>query len=153
VGLFMQMCLTLPTEADKFTQPSTTVLDMTPAESEQLNKNLAFVAGDTWQGIPSFSISPPPLNPLVLVRMDFRNTLVSVRTMESLSSAKAIPETPSVNQIVIDDAINWQFHIPEQKLQLKAGTYAWQIETRDSLGHIQTYCQGTVKVYSDIVTP
>lgn len=147
------MCLTLPTEADKFTQPSTTVLDMTPAESEQLNKNLAFVSGDTWQGIPSVSISPAPTASLVLVRMNFRNTLISVRTMESLSSAKAIPETPSVNQIVIDDAINWQFHIPEQKLQLKAGTYAWQIETRDSSGNIQTYLQGTVQVYSDIVTP
>jgi len=126
---------------------------MTPAESEQLNKNLAFVAGDTWQGIPSVSISPPPITSLVLVRMNFRNTFVSVRTMESLSSAKAIPENPSVNQIVIDDAINWQFHIPEQQLQLKAGTYSWQIETRDSSGNIQTYLQGTVQVYSDIVTP
>ena len=151
--LFMRMCPIPPTESDKSIKPLTTVLNMIPAESEQLNKNLAFVAGDTWQGIPSFSISPPPLNPLVLVRMNFRDTLISTRTMASLSSAKVIPEQPLVNQIVISNPTTWEFYIPEQKLPLKAGTYSWQIETRDSLGHIQTYCQGTVKVYSDIVTP
>ena len=127
---------------------------MIPAESQQLNDSLAFVAGDTWQGIPSFTFTPSPSVPLAFVRMNFRDTLISTRTVESLVPTKPIPESPSLTQIVILSSNNWSFYIPPQKMPcLKAGIYAWQIETTDAIGNVQTYCQGTIKVYSDIVTP
>lgn len=127
---------------------------MIPAESQQLNDALAFVAGDTWQGIPSFTITPSPVAPLAFVRMNFRDSLIATRTVESLTPTKQIPENPSLTQIVILNTATWSFYIPPQKMPfLKAGNYSWQIETTDGIGNIQTYCQGTIKVYPDIVKP
>jgi hypothetical protein len=43
--------------------------------------------------------------------------------------------------------------IPVQNLPLTAGTYDWQFQTTDVEGNVQTYLQGTIQVYLDIVRP
>lgn len=126
---------------------------MTPAQSAQLDSNLAFVQGDTWGGIPSATFTPAPNYALSLVRMHFRDSFVSTVTRARLSSDEEIPDPPGTNQIEITNASDWIFMIPPQKLGLKAGKYVWQIEFVDVEGNIQTYMQGNIEVFADIVRP
>lgn len=119
---------------------------MTPATSSVLDKNLSFVQGDSWEGIPSIVFDPAPLAPVASARIWFRDTWTSTQVRAKLSS-----EDP--NQLFISDPNLWSFVVPVQFLSLKAGSYVWQFETTDSLGVIQTYMQGQIQVYSDIVRP
>lgn len=119
---------------------------MTPATSSELDKNLSFVQGDTWEGIPSLSFDPAPAAPVVSARIWFRDTWTSTQVRAKLDSS-------DVNQISIVDANTWAFTVPVQSLPLKAGNYVWQFETTDSLGVVQTYMQGQIQVYPDIARP
>jgi len=118
---------------------------MAPAESSELNKNLAFVEGDTWPGIPLVTFSTPPSENLESIRMAFRQSFVATRTMVKLSSDSG--------GIVILDPVTWSFKVPHQFLPLAAGSYVWQIETTDAIGRISTPMQGSIQVLSDIVEP
>ena len=118
---------------------------MAPAESSELNKNLAFVEGDTWPGIPLVTFSTPPSENLESIRMSFRQSFVATRTMVKLSSDNG--------EIVILDPVTWSFKVPHQPLPLAAGSYVWQIETTDAIGRISTPMQGSIQVLSDIVEP
>ncbi len=117
---------------------------MLPGQSTTLNNQLAFVQGDTWGGIPSITITPAPNYNVVSARMQFRESKVAVLPSATLS-------TEPNGGIVINNASTWSFTIPVQNLPLTAGIYDWQFQTTDSQGNVQTYMQGTLQVYLDIV--
>lgn len=119
---------------------------MTPATSSVLDKNLSFVQGDSWEGIPSLTFDPAPLAAVENARIWFRDTWTSTQVRAKLDSSD-----PS--QINIVDANSWEFVVPVQFLSLKAGTYVWQFETTDISGVVQTYMQGQIQVYPDIARP
>jgi hypothetical protein len=110
-----------------------------------LNDQLAFVQGDTWGGIPSITLTPHPNYNVASAEMQFRESKVAVLPSATL--------TTSDDSIIINDPVNWEFMIPVQNLPLTAGTYDWQFQTTDVEGNVQTYLQGTIQVYLDIVRP
>lgn len=118
---------------------------MLPGQSTVLNDQLAFVQGDTWGGIPSIILDPAPNYNVASAEMQFRESKVAVLPSATL--------TTSDGSIVINDPVNWEFTIPVQNLPLTAGTYDWQFQTTDVEGNVQTYLQGTIQVYIDIVRP
>ena len=126
---------------------------MTPATSAALDANLAFVQGDTWGGIPTITFTPAPNYALSLVRMHFRDSFVSTTTRAKISSEDDIVGQPGTKQINISDPSNWIIIIPPQPLGLKAGSYVWQLEFVDDQDQIQTYMQGNIQVFADIVKP
>ena len=117
---------------------------MLPGQSTTLNNQLAFVQGDTWGGIPLITFTPAPNYLVVSARMQFRESKVAV-----LPSATLSTEDESI--IINAPATAWSFTIPVQNLPLTAGTYDWQFQTTDSEGNVQTYMQGTLQVYLDVV--
>lgn len=74
--------------------------------------------------------------------MQFRINATSNTPAASLSSADG--------SIVITDAANWEFYIPEQNLTLKPGNYVWSLRTTDDQGVVQTYMQGSIVVLDPI---
>jgi len=117
---------------------------MLPGQSTTLNNQLAFVQGDTWGGIPLITFTPAPNYLVVSARMQFRESKVAVLPSATLT-------TEPNGGIEINDADDWIFTVPVQNLPLTAGTYDWQFQTTDSQGSVQTYMQGTIQVYLDIV--
>ena len=115
---------------------------MKPGTSTDLNDRLSFVEGDTWSGA-TVTITPVPTADLASVKMHFRTDFDSNRTVLKLDSSDA-------TQINITDANAWEFTLEEQNLDLKAGTYVWQIETTDANDVIKTYLEGTIEVYKDV---
>lgn len=118
---------------------------MLPGQSTTLDNQLAFVQGDTWGGIPSIIFTPAPNYLVVSARMQFRESKVAVLPSATLSTTDG--------SILIVNASTWSFRVPVQNLDLTAGTYDWQFQTTDSQGNVQTYMQGTLQVYLDIVRP
>jgi hypothetical protein len=118
---------------------------MLPGQSTTLNNQLAFVQGDTWGGIPSIIFTPNPTYLVVSARMQFRESKVAVLPSATLSTEDG--------SIIINNAADWEFTIPVQNLPLTAGIYDWQFQTTDSQGNVQTYMQGTLQVYLDVVRP
>jgi hypothetical protein len=117
---------------------------MLPGQSTTLNNQLAFVQGDTWGGIPLITFTPAPQYPVASAKMQFRESKVAVLPSATLT-------TEPSGGIRINNAATWNFTIPVQNLALTAGTYDWQFQTTDSEGNVQTYMQGTLQVYLDIV--
>jgi len=113
-----------------------------PGTSSKLDAQLSFVSGDTWLGIPSITVTPAPVDPCALAEMQFRINATSNTPAASLSSADG--------SIVITDAANWEFYIPEQNLTLKPGNYVWSLRTTDDQSVVQTYMQGSIVVLDPI---
>lgn len=117
---------------------------MAPGTSAELDASLTYVELDTWGGIPSFTITTdgvPPAVPVASCKMQFRpnaNTFTPSATLENGAG------------ITITSAANWEFSIPQQELDLKAGQYVWSFVATDDNGVVQTYMQGNIEVLKRI---
>ena len=118
---------------------------MIPGTSSQLDSNLAYVQGDTWGGIPSITVTPAPSYTAVSAIFAIKRQPSDVQVVKQLNSVDG--------EIVITDAANWIFTIPNQALALNAGTYVWQFRVTDSDGGIQTYLQGSMQILSQYSLP
>lgn len=108
---------------------------------------VVFVAGDTWSGFPSITVSnrvaPGDLDS---VKMAFKlNPKATTPTLE-LTSANG--------DITISDAANWVFTVNPGRYDLPIGKYVWQIETSDnsSPAYVETLLDGTGEVLSNYTT-
>lgn len=122
---------------------------MIPGTSKELDATLAFVAGDVWTGLGPSTIAPVPAQSLELIQFYVRDTPVATTNRLKLDSDTDIVDQPGTKQIVIDDANNWEFHIPRQNISLGPGTYYWQMKfTRAGDDRPLTYLAGTLNVLS-----
>jgi hypothetical protein len=114
---------------------------MIAGTSTALDATLAFHEGDTWTGIPLFTVTPAPLTYLSLVEMVFLTDDEARR-----ESCRVTSTDP--NQISITDAENWTFTIPTQALPLARGSYVWGIHLTDSSDPVQRqhYAEGNITV-------
>lgn len=90
----------------------------------------------------------PPGAPCLYCRMQFRDKKTGVLGYE-LNSDPAVTE----GTIEIEDAVNYEFFIPDQGLPLEAGTYVWDFETYLTADHTDppiTWFTGTMTVLSDV---
>jgi hypothetical protein len=120
---------------------------MRPAFSDEVNAMVVFVAGDTWNGFPSITVSNrvAPGN-LASVKMAFKLNPKSVMPTLELSSGNS--------DITITDASNWVFTINPGRYELPIGQYVWQIETTDtsSPAYVETLIEGIGEVLSNYTT-
>lgn len=110
---------------------------------------VTWVAGDTWGGFPSITVSNrvAPGN-LASVKMAFK--LNAKSTSPSLELSSVAPAT----DITISDAANWVFTVNPGRYDLAVGQYVWQIETSDSSSpaYVETLLEGTGEVLSNYTT-
>lgn len=120
---------------------------MRPAFSDEVNAMVVFVAGDTWNGFPSITVSNrvAPGN-LASVKMAFKLNPKSVMPTLELTSGNS--------DITITDASNWVFTINPGRYELPIGQYVWQIETTDtsSPAYVETLIEGIGEVLSNYTT-
>lgn len=98
-----------------------------------------FVVGNTWQGVPLYTISPVPSGAgnLAKVEIQFRSSSPTsptyVAKIESPGDITLIPGT-------------WSFITPKQVLPLPAGTFYQSVKLFDDSGTPQpyTYTTGTI---------
>jgi len=106
-----------------------------------------FVAGDTWPGISSITISndgSPMPNNLVSARMYFKRN-----DLDKTFGARLTTEVGGGIQIV--DAVNWELSIPVRFMpKMTPGEYVWDLETTDAGGNVQTFLRGTIKVLARV---
>jgi hypothetical protein len=115
---------------------------MIAGTSTVLDDTLAFHEGDTWRGIPLFTVTPAPASDLYLAEMVFLVDDSARREAHRLSSTE-------VTQIdITGDGNTWEFAIPPQKLPLKEGKYVWAIILSDSNTPrvVQHYAEGNILV-------
>lgn len=120
---------------------------MRPAFSDEVNAMVVFVAGDTWNGFPSITVSNrvAPGN-LASVKMAFKLNPKSVMPTLELTSGNA--------DITISDPVNWVFTINPGRYELPIGQYVWQIETTDTSApaYVETLIEGIGEVLSNYTT-
>lgn len=120
---------------------------MRPAESEEVNALFVWVTGDTWQGIPSITISNrvAPGN-LDSVKLAFK--------LNPRATTPALELTSANGDIAITDAANWVFTVNPGRYDLPVGQYVWQIETEDDSNpaYVETLIEGTGEVLSNYTT-
>lgn len=120
---------------------------MRPAFSDEVNAMVVFVAGDTWNGFPSITVSNrvAPGN-LASVKMAFKLNPKSVMPTLELTSGNS--------DITITDASNWVFTINPGRYELPIGQYVWQIETTDTStpAYVETLIEGIGEVLSNYTT-
>lgn len=117
---------------------------MRPASSDEVNAMVVFVAGDTWNGFPSITVSNRVApGDLASVKMSFKLNPKSTTPTLELTSANA--------DITITDAVNWVFTVNPGRYSLPVGNYVWQIETEDdsSPSYVETLLEGTGQVLSN----
>jgi hypothetical protein len=105
---------------------------------------VVFVAGDTWNGFPSITVSNRVApGDLASVKMSFKLNPKSTTPTLELTSANA--------DITITDAVNWVFTVNPGRYSLPVGNYVWQIETEDdsSPSYVETLLEGTGQVLSN----
>lgn len=117
---------------------------MQPASSDALSRLVTFVKGDTWEGLPSVTVTNrlAPGN-LAEVKMAFKlNPKVLAPDLEL---------TTTNGGINIVDAVNWEFSVNPGRYPLAIGIYYWQIETIDDgdPAYVQTLLEGTCQVFAD----
>ena len=118
---------------------------MRPAFSDEVNAMVVFVAGDTWNGFPSITVSNriAPGN-LASVKMAFKLNPKSTMPTLELTSGNA--------DITISDPVNWVFTINPGRYELPIGQYVWQIETTDDStpsAYVETLMEGIGEVLSN----
>jgi hypothetical protein len=119
---------------------------MRPAFSDEVNAMVVFVAGDTWNGFPSITVSNRIApGDLASVKMAFK--LNPKSTMPTL-------ELTSGTDITISDPSNWVFTINPGRYELPIGQYVWQIETTDDStpAYVETLMEGIGEVLSNYTT-
>lgn len=114
---------------------------MIPGVSADLDTSLYMREGDTWCGIPAFSITvnkAVPSDDVVSVVMQFRKD-------EQTDSYELQITGPTQITFVAND---WTFAIPKQALALvyKDTPYIWGLKITDAAGVALTYLEGTMTV-------
>jgi len=120
---------------------------MRPASSDEVNAMVVFVAGDTWNGFPSITVSNRIApGELASVKMAFKLNPKSTTPTLELTSANG--------DITITDAVNWEFTVNPGRYELPVGQYVWQIETEDDSNpaYVETLIEGTGEVLSNYTT-
>ena len=117
---------------------------MRPAFSDEVNAMVVFVAGDTWNGFPSITVSNRIApGDLASVKMAFKLNPKSTMPKLELTSGNA--------DITISDQVNWVFTINPGRDELPIGQYVWQIETTDDSNpaYVETLMEGIGEVLSN----
>jgi hypothetical protein len=121
---------------------------MRPAFSDEVNAMVVFVAGDTWNGFPSITVSNRIApGDLASVKMAFKLNPKSTMPTLELTSGNA--------DITISDPVNWVFTINPGRYELPIGQYVWQIETTDDStpsAYVETLMEGIGEVLSNYTT-
>jgi hypothetical protein len=120
---------------------------MRPAFSDEVNAMVVFVAGDTWNGFPSITVSNRIApGDLASVKMAFKLNPKSTMPTLELTSGNA--------DITISDPVNWVFTINPGRYELPIGQYVWQIETTDDSNpaYVETLMEGIGEVLSNYTT-
>lgn len=121
---------------------------MQPASSDELNRLVTFVRGDTWEGLPSVTVNNrlAPGN-LAKVKMAFK--------LDPKILAPVLELNQSNGGITILSAVNWVFSVNAGRYPLAVGLYHWQLETADDgdPAYVQTLLEGTCQVFADYTSP
>jgi len=91
----------------------------------------------------------PPAPPCLYCRIQFRDKKTNVLGYELNSD----PAVTGEGTITIEDAVTYEFNIPDQGLPLEAGTYVWDFETYLTVDHSDppiTWFTGTMTVIQDV---
>lgn len=120
---------------------------MIAGTSTELDATLAFHEGDTWTGIPLFTVTPVPADDIALVEMVFltddeaRREACRITSDSALQIAVTPQTTPPAARI-------WRFVVPEQALPLTQGKYVWAIHITDdgTPAKRQHYAEGNILV-------
>jgi hypothetical protein len=106
-----------------------------------------FTAGDTWRGVPTFSIrvnGAAPSFPIAMAVMRFQK------------ATAAMPNPPfelasNTTKLIVTSVANWELKVPPQIVpQLTAGDWDFQIKITDSQGTLETYIADTFTVLKTI---
>jgi hypothetical protein len=107
----------------------------------------SFTEGDTWNGIPSITITvngSTPASPISTVKMRFKRSGSVPSTPVELTSATSA-------QINLTNAPGWVFSVPEQIVAgLTFGDWTWRIRITDAAGKKNTYLTGEITVLEDV---
>jgi hypothetical protein len=97
-----------------------------------------FVVGNTWAGIPLYTVTPAPSGVLTEVEIEFR-------TGSPASPAYVAKISASEGDITIVSG-QWSFIVPQQVLPLPAGTFYQSIKLYDNSTPKKpyTYTVGTI---------
>lgn len=103
-----------------------------------------FTEGDTWNGIPSLTVTvngSPPASALSLVTMRFKKS----------GESGTVVELTSPGQITINSALNWTLTVPAQILAgLTSGKWDWRMRFTDAAGKKRTYLADQITVLESI---
>lgn len=115
---------------------------MIAGTSTELDATLAFHEGDTWTGIPLFTVTPVPADDIALVEMVFLTDDEARREACRITSPTQILITPQTSPRI------WRFVVPEQALPLTQGKYVWAIHITDdgTPAKRQHYAEGNILV-------
>jgi hypothetical protein len=118
---------------------------MIAGTSPELDATLAFHEGDTWTGIPLFTVTGATFaSNITLVEMVFLTDDDARR--EACRITSAITTQIAVNAPT--SPITWRFVVPAQKLPLTQGKYVWAIHITDGSDPVkrQHYAEGNILV-------
>jgi hypothetical protein len=106
-----------------------------------------FTEGDTWDGIPSLTITvngAPPASALSVVTMRFAKLGSAMESVVVLTSATA-------GQINITNASTWAITIPAQIVAgLTSGKWTWRMRFQDAAGKKRTYLADELTVLETV---
>jgi hypothetical protein len=106
-----------------------------------------FTEGDTWDGIPSLTVTingAAPASALALVTLRFRKSGGLESDTVELTSATA-------GQINITDATNWIITIPPQIVPgLTTGKWTWRMRFQDAAGKKRTFLADEVTILETV---
>lgn len=114
---------------------------MTPASSDESDAMFVWVSGDTWQGVPSVTITNRVApGDLASVKLAFK--------LNPKATTPALELTSGGGGITITDAANWIFTVDSGRYDLPVGKNVWQLETSDdsSPAYVETLWQGVGEV-------
>lgn len=124
---------------------------MLPGSSSTLNRAFALHEGDHFWGVPEFVITingAAPENEVESAVLQFRPFPLAADDETVLLSWTSAEE-----EIVIEDAADWEFSIPKQALPLAAGKYTWAFQATDSDDVVQTYVMGEIEIKPRLIIP
>jgi hypothetical protein len=119
---------------------------MIAGTSTELDATLAFHEGDTWTGIPLFTVTGTVFtSDISLVEMVFLTDDEARREACRITSAD--PDQIDINTPT-SPTITWGFVIPTQTLPLTRGKYVWAIHITDDADppNRQHYAEGNILV-------
>lgn len=106
-----------------------------------------FTEGDTWDGIPSITITingAQPSSALSVVTLRFKKSGGLLSDVVELTSA-----TPA--QITITNAATWTLTVPAQIVaDLTAGKWDWRMKFTDAAGKKRTYLADQITVLETV---